>query len=353
MFVWTLSGAGGCWNTEASGVPEGGQTGADYVVVQKVSWVDSSEFKLDIMLDAERRSVYQYSIQKPYLSALHFFDHNAPGAPAAGRQVSYVEARSSIREVQFERDRTPARSDAEYRDFASCAERLESYRRSELYRVPQAEALALSVLGFFYLQDRSRPNRVKCNFCRRTFERGYGSAADLRVTYEPEKDLSERLVRLSIRHSLASPYCPFVLGVMADNVPLPENQLRRELESFATTAPQLCQILHEEFVHPLLILHAEHPPDLDDAQFYTTYGRYEFEPLVTEFAPSEEEWCLQGQRPNVDSDDHFKSRTLVEMYCTKVNSLRFCYVIKSEICFCQSKQITNNITDNLTVNHNR
>ena len=77
----------------------------------------------------------------------------------------------------------------------------------------------LSVLGFFYLQDRSRPNRLKCNFWGRTFERGFGSAADLRVIYEPEKDLSELFVRLSIRHSLTSPYCPFVLGVTARQCP--------------------------------------------------------------------------------------------------------------------------------------
>ena len=218
--------------------------------------------------------------------------------------------------MQFERDRTPARSDAENRDFASCAERLESYQRSELYRVPQAEALALSVLGFFYLQDRSRPNRVKCNFCRRTCERGYDSAAELRVTYEPEKDLSERLVRLINRHSLASPYCPFVLGVTADNVPLPENQFRRELEVPSTNIPQLCKTFHADLSHPLSIQRAEHLPDLDDVEIYFNCGRYDFEPLVGELAPSEEEWCLQGQTPNVDTDERFKTRTIVEMYCT-------------------------------------
>ena len=201
MFVWSRAASAGL-SSESIAVPEGEQREA---ASQKINWLLSDLIGREYEAQSETRgNVYrspiQYHYQHPHLAALHFFDHNAPGAPSAGRQVSYVEARSSIREVQFERDRTPARSDAEYRDFASCAERLESYRRSELYRVPQAEALALSVLGFFYLQDRSRPNRVKCNFCRRTFERGYSSAADLRVTYEPEKDLSERLVRLSNRH---------------------------------------------------------------------------------------------------------------------------------------------------------
>ena len=317
MFVWSR-GASASLSSESLAVPEGEQR---EVAPQNLNWLLSDSIGREYEAQSEtRRNVYrstvQYQYQQPQRSSLHYFGHNAPGAPAAGRQVSYIEARSSIREVQFERDRTPAQSDAENRDFASCAERLESYRRSELYRVPQAEALALSVLGFFYLHDRSHPNRVKCNFCRRTFERGYGSAADLRVTYEPEKDLSERLVRLVIRHSLASPYCPFVLGVTADNVPLPENQFRLELETLGSPNPQLCKIPHTEFMHPLSVQRAEHLPDLDDAEFYSNCGQFECEPLVGEFAPSEEEWCLQGQTPNVDTDDRFQTRTIVEMYCT-------------------------------------
>lgn len=314
VFVWTCSGAGS-WSTESTGVPEGGQSGA----AQTASWLHSILPEYIVQNEPERLNAFRTSVlyRQPRLSALHFFDHNAPGAPVAGRQLSYVEARNNIREVQFERDRTPARSDTEYRDFASCAERLESFRRSELFRVPQLESLALSTLGFFYLQDRSRPNRVKCNFCRRTFERAHGSVADLRITYEPEKDFAERLTRLLIRHSLASPYCPFVLGVTADNIELTENQLRRELEAIVTSAPQLCKISHPEFVHPYSMVSAKHLPDIDGAEFYSQCGRYEWESLVNEFAPSEEEWCPQGQRPNIDIDERVKFRTIVEIYCTK------------------------------------
>ena len=74
MFEWTLTGAGS-WNTETSGVPEAAQSvGAGAILAQNISWVDSitSEFRVESLLETERRSFYQYSHQKPFFLSYAF-----------------------------------------------------------------------------------------------------------------------------------------------------------------------------------------------------------------------------------------------------------------------------------------
>ena len=113
---------------------------------------------------------YRLQSINPRDAILYYFYIQSPQGRASGtsQHLTFQEALANIREVRYDRGQLNDEKDREAQRMASATERLLSFGKSTL---PADEALILSLLGFYMFETRLE-NRIKCSFCKRTFNYG-------------------------------------------------------------------------------------------------------------------------------------------------------------------------------------
>ena len=155
---------------------------------------------------------------EPRLSALHTF------LP--------TRAQSAAQPVHILFDRGPLVNpiDIEAREMADCKKRYKSFNKSEILKGTEY-AFQLSQLGFYFVGDRSAVGKLRCSFCKKTFDM-FTQADALRL----DNNFERLLVNLRNRHShISSSTCPFNIGLNGDDKRFSADEMTRAIEPLVRT----------------------------------------------------------------------------------------------------------------------
>ena len=233
-------------------------------------------------------------LPQPRLTALNYFFVQTPPDQSGPQPVPipYSDAIRRIREVHYDRGTIANQMDIEAKEMSDCRRRYDSFNKSE-YLKGRVGAYQLAQLGFFFIDDREFPGRLRCSFCRRTFH----IFTTIDASYL-EKNFERLLVDLLHRHTHFTSTCPFSLGLNGDDKRFSADDIIRVIEPLHKTNSiqfwqvNLCSFPHDDikiFIRSSMESFLQHcvgglpPIDGDEADAYNNlFAAHEYE-LCTAF----------------------------------------------------------------------
>ena len=247
----------------------------------------------------EDRAHFSYQLRtEPRLSALYNFP--LPRSQSAAQPV----------QVPYDRGTIVNPIDIEAREMADCKKRYESFNKSEILKGTEY-AFQLAKLGFYFVGDRNAVGKLRCSFCKKTFEMFTQSLAP-----HLDNNFERLLVNLRNLHShISGSICPFNIGLNGDDKRFSANDMACGIEPFVRTgaiqlsSPNLAKTpnldsssIQNDLWELTSISPTGLPPiDGDDADKYSKLFAQHEEELFSEFDSDSDLIAINEPNP----DDNF------------------------------------------------